>query len=94
MMLRISFINPPTVEAVVDMQKRLDRDKEFAAFGDVGIDLTIFRTKGTSSDWIELEDKALNEGILGKVRERKRSTFNLSITNSCMSYSEILNKIG
>lgn len=93
MMLRISFINPPTVEAVVDMLKRLDRDKEFAAFGDVGIDLTIFRTKETSSDWIELEDKVLNEGMLGKVRGRKRSTFNLSIRNRCMSYPEILAEI-
>ena len=93
MMLRISFINPPTVEAVVDMLKRLDRDKEFSAFGDVGIDLSIFRTKETSSDWIELEDKTLNEGILGKVRGRKHSTFNLSIRNRCMSYSEILNEI-
>lgn len=93
MMLRISFINPPTVEAVVDMLKRLDRDKEFAAFGDVGIDLIIFRTKETSSDWIELEDKALNEGMLGKVRGRKRSTFNLSIRNRCMSCPEILDEI-
>lgn len=93
MMLRISFINPPTVEAIVDMLKRLDRDKEFAAFGDVGIDLTIFRTKETSSDWLELEDKALNEGMLGKVRGRKRSTFNLAIRNRCMTYPEILSEI-
>lgn len=93
LMLRISFINPPSVEAVVDMLKRLDRDKEFAAFGDVGIDLTIFRTKETSSDWITLEDKALNEGILGKVRGRKHSSFNLAITNKCMSYAKILNEI-
>lgn len=93
MMLRISFINPPTVEAVVDMLKRLDRDKEFAAFGDVGIDLTIFRTKETSSDWIELKDKTLNEGMLGKVRGHTHSTFNLSIRNRCMSYPEILDEI-
>lgn len=93
MMLRISFINPPTVEAVVDMLKRLDRDKEFAAFGDVGIDLTIFRTKETSSDWIELKDKALHEGMLGRVRGHKYSTFNLSIRNRCMSYPEILDEI-
>lgn len=93
MMLRISFINPPTVEAVVDMLKRLDRDKEFAAFGDVGIDLTIFRTKETSSDWIELKDKALHEGMLGRVRGHKHSTFNLSIRNRCMSYPEILDEI-
>lgn len=93
MMLRISFINPPTVESVVDMLKRLDRDKEFSSFGNVGIDLTIFRTKETSSDWIELEDKALNEGILGRIRGRKLSNFNLSIRNRCMSYPEILTEI-
>ena len=45
MMLRIAFINPPSVEAVVEMLKRLDKDKEFSSFGAVGIDLSIYRTK-------------------------------------------------
>lgn len=93
MMLRISIINPPTVETVVDMLKRLDRDKDFSAFGDVGIDLTIFRTKETSTDWIELEDKSLNEGMLGKIRGRQSGSFNLSIINECLSYQEILRKL-
>ena len=93
MMLRISIINPPTVEAVVEMLKQLDKDKEFASFGNVGIDLTIFRTKETSADWIELEDKSLNEGMLGKIRGRKHSSFNLSIKNECLSYQEILRRI-
>lgn len=93
MMLRISFINPPSVDSVVSMLKKLDKDKEFAAFGDVGIDLTVFRTKETSSDWIELEDKALNEGMLGKFRGRKSGSFSLSIKNKCLTYPEILKQI-
>ena len=93
MMLRISIINPPSVETVVDMLKRLDRDKDFSAFGDVGIDLTVFRTKETSTDWIELEDKSLNEGMLGKIRGRQMGSFNLSIINECLSYQEIIRKL-
>ena len=93
MMLRICFINPPSVEEIVRMLKRLDNDKEFAAYGDVGVDLTIFRTKETSPDWVELEDKSLNEGMLGKVRGRKHGAFSLSIKNRCLSYPEILRQI-
>lgn len=93
MMLRISFINPPSVESVVMMLKKLDRDKEFSAFGNVGIDLTIYRTKETSSDWIEIEDKALNEGMLGKVKGKRSGSFNLSIKNVCLTYPEIIQRI-
>lgn len=93
MMLRISIINPPTVDAVVSMLKRLDKDKEFAAFGNVGIDLTIYRTKETAADWAEIEDKALNDGMLGKVRGRKTGSFNLSIRNKCLTYPQILQEI-
>lgn len=91
MMLRISFINPPSVYSVVTMLKKLD--KEFSSFGNVGIDLTIFRTKETSSDWIELEDKALNEGMLGKVRGKRSGAFNLAIKNVRQTYPEILRRI-
>ena len=93
MMLRISIINPPTVEAVVTMLKKLDKDKDFSSFGNVGIDLTIYRTKETSPDWIELEDKVLNEGMLGKVRGKKSGSFNLSIKNRCLTYPDILQLI-
>ncbi|MEG6521382.1 FtsK/SpoIIIE domain-containing protein [Desulfotomaculum sp. 1211_IL3151] len=90
MMLRITLINPPTVEAVVDMLKRLDKDKEFAAFGSVGIDLSIYRTKEASSDWMEIQDKSLNEGMLGKIKGKKSGRFNLSIVNQKLSYTEII----
>lgn len=93
MMLRISFTNPPSVECVVEMLKKLDKDKEFSAFGNVGIDLSVYRTKETSSDWIELQDKALNDGMLGKVKGRKSGSFNLSIKNKCLTYQEILKEI-
>ena len=93
MMLRISFVNPPSVEDVVRMLKRLDSDREFASFGDVGIDLTIYRTKETSPDWIDLEDKSLNEGMLGKIRGKTQRTFSLAIKNKCLSYPEILKAI-
>lgn len=93
MMLRISLINPPTVEAVVDMLKKLDKDKEFAAFGLVGIDLSIYRTKEASSDWMEIQDKSLNDGMLGKIKGKKSGRFNLSIVNKKLSYAEIIGRL-
>lgn len=94
MMLRISFINPPSVDSVVTMLKKLDKDKEFSAFGNVGVDLTIYRTKETSPDWIEIEDKSLNEGMLGKVKGKRSGSFNLSIKNVCFTYPEVIQRIG
>lgn len=93
MMLHISFINPPSVEQVVAMLKTLDRNKDFSSFGQVGIDLTIYRTKETSSNWIEIQDKALNEGMLGKIKGKNSDRFYLSVKNKCMTYSEIINDI-
>lgn len=91
MMLRITFINPPSVEAVAGMLKRLDRDKEFSAYGSVGIDLSIYRTREASYDWIEIQDKSLSEGLLGKVRGKYNGRFNMTVTNKILTYSEILN---
>ena len=93
MMLRITLINPPTVEAVVDMLKRLDKDKDFSAFGSVGIDLSIYRTKEASSDWVEIQDKSLNDGMLGKIKGKKSGRFNLSIVNKKLTYPEIISKL-
>ena len=93
MMLRIAFINPPSVEAVVEMLKRLDKDKEFSSFGAVGIDLSIYRTKDAPSNWVEIQDKSLNDGMLGKIRGRKSGRFNLSINNKKLSYDEIIKKL-
>lgn len=93
MMLHVSFINPPSVESVVTMLKSLDKNKDFLNFGQVGIDLTIYRTKETSVEWIEIQDKALNEGMLGKIKGKNSNCFYLSIKNKCMSYSEIIEDI-
>ncbi len=93
MMLRISFINPPSVGAVVNMLKQLDRDKEFSSFGEVGIDITVYRTKETSADWVDIEDKLLGEGMLGKVKGRKSAAFRLSIKNKRLTYQEVLAQI-
>ncbi len=93
MMLRITLINPPTVEAVIGMLKRLDKDKEFAAFGSVGIDLSIYRTKEAASDWMEIQDKSLNDGMLGKIKGKRSGRFNLSIVNKKLSYTEIISRL-
>jgi len=93
MMLRICFINPPSVEAVVSMLKSLDRDKEFSSFGSVGIDLTIFRTKEAPTSWVELEDKSLNDGMLGKIKGKRNGSFNLSIVNKELSYDEVIKQL-
>jgi hypothetical protein len=93
MMLRACFVNPPSVEAVIGMLKSLDKDKEFSAFGSVGIDLTIFRTKEASASWVELEDKSLNDGMLVRVRGKRNGSFNLSIENKELSYDEIIKRL-
>ena len=93
MLLRITFINPPTVEAVIGMLKKLDRDKEFSGYGSVGIDLTIYRTKEASNDWVELKDKSLNDGILAKVKGKRTGNFNLSIVDKKLSYDEIISRL-
>lgn len=93
MMLRIALINPPTVEAVVNILKKLDKDKEFAGFGTVGIDLSIYRTKEASSDWVEIQDKSLNDGMLGKIKGKKSGYFNLSIINKKLTYQEIISQL-
>ena len=93
MMLHISFINPPSVESVVTMLKSLDKNKDFMSFGQVGIDLTIYRTKETSADWVEIQDKALNEGMLGKIKGKNSESFYLLVKNKCMTYSEIIDDI-
>lgn len=93
MMLHVSFINPPSVESVVTMLKSLDKNKDFLSFGQVGIDLTIYRTKETSAEWIEIQDKALNEGMLGKVKGKNSERFYLSVKDKCMSYAEIIEDI-
>lgn len=93
MMLRIAFINPPSVESVIRMLKKLDKDKEFSSFGSVGIDLSIYRTKEAPSDWVEIKDKSLNEGMLGKIKGRKTGRFNISIINKKLSYEDIIKKL-
>lgn len=93
MMLRICFINPPSVEAVIGMLKSLDRDKEFSSFGSVGIDLTVFRTKEASASWVELEDKSLSDGMLGKIKGKRNGSFNLSIINQELGYEEVIRRL-
>ncbi len=92
-MLRITFVNPPSVEAVVGMLKKLDKDKEFSAFGSVGIDLSIYRTKEAPADWVEIQDKSLNDGMLGRIKGKKSGLFNISIVNKKLSYDEIIKKL-
>jgi len=90
MMLRMSFINPPAVELLVSMLKKLNSDKEFLI---LGIDVSIYRTKEATSDWVEIEDNSLNEGMLGRVKGKKDLQFNLSIVNKTLSYQQILQVI-
>lgn len=61
MMLRICFIDPPSVEVLVSMLKALNADREFNING---IEITIFRTKEVPESWIEIDDSSLNQGML------------------------------
>lgn len=90
MMLKLAFIDPPSVEVVVSMLKALNNDKEFNISG---IEVTIFRTKEVPNDWVEIEDESLNDGMLGKVKGKRSLNFKLKIADQRHSYTQILSEI-
>lgn len=87
MMLKLAVIDPPSVEVVVSMLKALNNDKEFNI---KGIEVSIFRTKEVNSDWVEIEDESLNDGMLGKIRGKRSLNFKLKIADQRRSYTQIL----
>lgn len=90
MMLRLCFIDPPSIEVIVSMLKALNADKEFNIRG---IEVSIFRTKEVPGSWIEIDDNSMNEGMLGKYRGRRSLNFKLKIENKRRSYNQILSEI-
>lgn len=90
MMLRLCFIDPPSVEVIVSMLKALNTDKEFNI---AGIEVTIFRTKEVPAGWIEIDDDSMNEGMLGKYKGKRSLNFKLKIVNKRRSYNQILSEI-
>ena len=90
MMLRLCFIDPPSVEVIVSMLKALNADKEFNISG---IEVTIFRTKEVPGSWIEIDDDSMNEGMLGKYKGKRSLNFKLKIVNKRRSYNQILSEI-
>lgn len=90
MMLKLSVIDPPSVAAVVDMLKALNSDKEFNIDG---IEVSIYRTKEVTGDWIEIDDDSLNDGMLGKVKGKRSLNFKLRIADQRRSYTQILSEI-
>ena len=90
MMLKLSVIDPPSVASVVDMLKALNNDKEFNIDG---IEVSIYRTKEVTSDWIEIDDDSLNDGMLGKVKGKRSLNFKLRIADQRRSYTQILSEI-
>ena len=90
MMLKLSVIDPPSVASVVDMLKALNSDKEFNIDG---IEVSIYRTKEVTSDWIEIDDDSLNDGMLGKVKGKRSLNFKLRIADQRRSYTQILSEI-
>lgn len=91
MMLKIAVIDPPSVEHIVSMLKKLNSDKDFNI---LGIDLSIYRTKEATSDWVEINDDSLNDGMLGKYKGKRNLNFRLKIANKKLPYAKILNDIG
>lgn len=87
MMLKMTVIDPPSVEVVVAMLKALNNDKNFTI---AGIDVSVYRTKEVPNDWIEIEDESLNDGMLGKVKGKRNLNFKLRIIDQRHSYNQIL----
>lgn len=90
MMLKLSIIDPPSVETVVSMLKALDKDKEFNI---AGIDLSVYRTKESSSDWVSIKEESLNDGLLGRYKGKRSLQFRFKIVDKTKTYDSILGKI-
>lgn len=90
MMLRLSVIDPPSVEFVVSILKALERDKDFEKSG---IEVNIFRTKKAAESWGNISDSALNEGMLGSVRGRLDCNFRFHVVDTDLTYAKILEKL-
>lgn len=90
MMLRLCFIDPPSVEVIASMLKALNMDKEFNISG---LEVTIFRTKEIPSSWVEIDDDSLNNGVLGEYKGKRSLRFKLKIINKRRSYNQILSDI-
>lgn len=91
MMLRITFVNPPSVENVIAMLKKLDAERDLGSFG---VDISIYRTKEAPSHWVEITDKSLQEGLLGKIKNGKNMHFSLNIKNETIAYNKLLLELG
>lgn len=91
MMLRITFVNPPSVENVIAMLKKLDAERDLSSFG---VDISIYRTKEAPSHWVEITDKSLQEGLLGKIKNGKNMHFSLNIKNETIDYDKLLLELG
>ena len=72
------------------LEGRLNSDKEFVING---IEVSIYRTKETSHEWVEIENDSLNEGMLGKVKGKNNLNFKFSIHNESISYEDIVSAL-
>lgn len=76
MMLKLVIIDPPSVNVIVNMLKMLNNDKDFNI---EGIEVSIYRTSKVPADWVEIEDKALNDGMLGTVKGKRSLNYRFNI---------------
>lgn len=65
----------------------LANDREFNISG---IDVSIYRTKEATNDWIEINDDSINDGMLGQVKGKRSLNFRLKIGSKKQVYSRIL----
>lgn len=90
MMLKLTVVDPPSVETIVSMLKLLNSDKDFNING---IEISVYRTKEASDDWMEIGDDSLNDGMLGKYRGKRSFNFKLRIIDQRKNYSKILDDL-
>ena len=90
MMLKLCVIDPPSVEVIVGMLKALNSDREFNING---IEVSIFHTKEVPASWFEINDAALNDGMLGRIKGKRSLNFRLKIAHCRESYAKILKEV-
>lgn len=90
MMLKLTIIDPPTVDSIVSMLKGLSNAKEFNI---EGVDVSIYKTKESTSDWLAIDDKSFSEGLLGRVKSKNDIKLGFSVHAENMTYVDILESI-
>lgn len=88
--LRLSVINPPSVQFTIETIKSIYNDKDVELDG---LNLNIYRTKETDRSWVEVDDSAFSEGLINKFKLGESNKYRVTIHNKRFDYNKLLDKL-